>query len=289
MGVKFDPLLGALRTTDSSSSGGMSIGSTVTSGTAKSVLFIDGSGNLAQDNANLYYDSATKILTLGTLGAALGSVLSVGTTSASATATMAQFTMQGSLATNANPQVLNFLLNDTSTNNVGTLIGINGISQKSGASGNVTSLSAVTGNVRLTAGATATNMIGVSGAARVTNASNATAVTLFSALAPLTTSAGLIGTIYGYRAAALKITGVTTAYGFAQDGTTDLNYFLGKAGFGLTGPTAYIHTAAGTAAANTAPIKLTAGTNLGTPEDGVFEYDGTHLYFTIGATRNTLI
>jgi hypothetical protein len=42
---------------------------------------------------------------------------------------------------------------------------------------------------------------------------------------------------------------------------------------------------AGTASAGTAPLKLTSGTNLTTDEAGVFEYDGTSLYFTDDATN----
>ena len=45
---------------------------------------------------------------------------------------------------------------------------------------------------------------------------------------------------------------------------------------------ALLRLGAGTAAANTAPLKFTAGTNLTTPENGTFEYDGSFLYFTIG-------
>lgn len=44
--------------------GSMTIGSAVGSGTAKSVLFIDGSGNLGQDNTSFQYDSSTHFLTL---------------------------------------------------------------------------------------------------------------------------------------------------------------------------------------------------------------------------------
>jgi membrane protease subunit (stomatin/prohibitin family) len=55
-----------------------------------------------------------------------------------------------------------------------------------------------------------------------------------------------------------------------------------------TQPTARLHIAAGSATAGTAPIKLTAGTVNTSPEDGAFEYDGTNLYFTIGATRRTI-
>lgn len=57
---------------------------------------------------------------------------------------------------------------------------------------------------------------------------------------------------------------------------------------GTTTPTALIHLAAGTATANTAPLKLTAGTNLTTPENGAFEFDGTNLYFTTGGVRKTV-
>jgi hypothetical protein len=54
----------------------------------------------------------------------------------------------------------------------------------------------------------------------------------------------------------------------------------GAVGVGVTAPTAALHLKAGTATANTAPLKLTAGTNLGTTEAGAIEFDGTHLYFT---------
>jgi hypothetical protein len=59
-------------------------------------------------------------------------------------------------------------------------------------------------------------------------------------------------------------------------------------GTGTTAATAKLHLAAGTAAANTAPIKLTAGTNMATPENGAFEFDGTNLYFTVGGVRKTV-
>lgn len=55
-----------------------------------------------------------------------------------------------------------------------------------------------------------------------------------------------------------------------------------------TDPTAYLHISAGTATAGTAPLKLTSGTNLTTPENGAFEFDGTNLYFTVGGVRKTV-
>ena len=53
-------------------------------------------------------------------------------------------------------------------------------------------------------------------------------------------------------------------------------------------PTAHLHIAAGTATSGNAPLKLTAGTNLTTPENGAFEFDGTNLYFTVGGVRKTV-
>ena len=62
-----------------------------------------------------------------------------------------------------------------------------------------------------------------------------------------------------------------------------------KVGIGVDTPTARLHLAGGSSTANTAPLKFTSGTLLSSAEDGALEYDGTHLYFTIGSTRNTII
>jgi hypothetical protein len=55
----------------------------------------------------------------------------------------------------------------------------------------------------------------------------------------------------------------------------------GNVGIGLTSPTAVLHLKAGTATANTAPLKFTSGTLLTTPESGTIEFDGTDFYLTI--------
>jgi hypothetical protein len=64
-----------------------------------------------------------------------------------------------------------------------------------------------------------------------------------------------------------------------------LNPIGSGVGIGMTAPTASLHLPAGTATANTAPAKLTAGTLLATPEIGAIEFtdDGTtaHLYCTV--------
>ena len=56
-----------------------------------------------------------------------------------------------------------------------------------------------------------------------------------------------------------------------------------RIGVGVVAMTAVLHLKAGTAAEGTAPLKLTAGTNLTTPEAGAVEFDGTNLYFTTAA------
>ncbi|HWK08243.1 MAG TPA: hypothetical protein VNS58_31670, partial [Puia sp.] len=62
----------------------------------------------------------------------------------------------------------------------------------------------------------------------------------------------------------------------------------GNVGIGTTTPTAALHLPAGTATANTAPLKFTSGTNLTTPENGAVEFNGTHFYGTVGSTRYQL-
>jgi len=64
-------------------------------------------------------------------------------------------------------------------------------------------------------------------------------------------------------------------------GTPDLRIdSSGNVGIGTTSPTAVLMLKAGTATASTAPLKLTSGTNLTTPEAGAVEYDGTVFYGT---------
>jgi len=62
----------------------------------------------------------------------------------------------------------------------------------------------------------------------------------------------------------------------------------GKMGIGTTSPTAMLQLRAGTATAGSAPLKLTAGTNMTTAEAGAVEFDGTDYYVTSGAVRYTL-
>lgn len=62
----------------------------------------------------------------------------------------------------------------------------------------------------------------------------------------------------------------------------------GRSIFGGTSPTAIVEIGAGTATAGTAPLKLTSGTNLTTPESGAIEFDGTNYFVTSSTTRYTV-
>ena len=78
---------------------------------------------------------------------------------------------------------------------------------------------------------------------------------------------------------------------FRTNNTTKMSISnAGQVGIGIgnSSPSAFLHLPAGTATAETAPLKLTSGTNLTTPEDGAFEFDGTNLYFTVGGVRKTV-
>lgn len=55
----------------------------------------------------------------------------------------------------------------------------------------------------------------------------------------------------------------------------------GQVGVGITAPTAYLHIKAGTNAAGTAPIKLSAGAVNDVPESGTIEFDGTDFWLNV--------
>jgi hypothetical protein len=70
--------------------------------------------------------------------------------------------------------------------------------------------------------------------------------------------------------------------------TTNITLSGSYTGMFETSPTALLHVGAGTT--TLAPMKLTSGTNLTTPEAGTIEWDGTNLFITqtTGPTRKTI-
>ena len=79
--------------------------------------------------------------------------------------------------------------------------------------------------------------------------------------------------------------------GFNQGKTTPNLIIKGSnknVGIEVASPTAALHLPAGAAAASSAPLKITSGTVLTTPEAGAFEYDGKLGYFTPAGTARAL-
>lgn len=73
---------------------------------------------------------------------------------------------------------------------------------------------------------------------------------------------------------------------------TGYDVTFGSTGLGIrvSNPTAALTLPAGQAAANSAPLKFTSGTNLTTGEAGAMEYNGTNLFFTrTGTTRENVL
>lgn len=92
------------------------------------------------------------------------------------------------------------------------------------------------------------------------------------------------GDTYWWGATGLTVGNTTGAAAAVARLNSTGRMFIG----GSTSPTAVIHLKAGTAAASTAPLKFTSGTNLTTPENGTVEYDGTNYFVTSGGVRHTL-
>lgn len=174
-----------------------------------------------------------------------------------------------------------------------------GITVAGGNAGGDNTINRLGGTVAVTAGSSAGSSAGASisitsgtgGIGTVTTGATGGALTIQAGTGGANTTGGAGGnlTLNG----GIQGAGGTTGGGiivFKVAATTSLSeaWRIDNAG-GFTNKgataTAFIHLAAGTATASTAPIKLTTGTLLGTPETGAIEFASSHLYFTIGSTR----
>jgi hypothetical protein len=77
---------------------------------------------------------------------------------------------------------------------------------------------------------------------------------------------------------------VNAIYGI-NNNASGASISAGNIGLYVQVPTARLHLPAGGTVAGTAALKLTTGNLLSVVENGVFEYNGTNLYFTIGGVR----
>lgn len=106
------------------------------------------------------------------------------------------------------------------------------------------------------------------------------AITIFNIVPTLTSVLGNL-TAFLYDPTITSVTGIH--YGIILDAPC-LNSFNA----GVTPTNAFVSIGAGTTAL--APLKLISGTNLTTPVNGCFEYNGTNLFFTrTGAARENII
>ena len=130
----------------------------------------------------------------------------------------------------------------------------------------------------------------------VTAASNITDITGFRARDMIKEAGPTVTNQVGFSVDDLTI--ATNAYGFISTLVAGANkwamYRAGAAksildgkryigGTSAVSPTATVHIQAGTTAANSAPIKIVAGSLMTTPEAGAIESDGTHIYWTTAA------
>ncbi len=102
-------------------------------------------------------------------------------------------------------------------------------------------------------------------------------------------TSGQIGLIYSDTASVASQIAFWTYSGTAWGERVRFN--TTGVGIGVTAPSARLHLAAGTATANTAPLKFTSGTSLTTATAGAVEFTTDDLYFTIttGAARKGFI
>jgi len=79
---------------------------------------------------------------------------------------------------------------------------------------------------------------------------------------------------------------------FANDDSADVKTIVagtgGKVGVGVDAPTAVLHLKAGTASEGTAPLKLTSGAALTTPETGAIEFHDDRFYITNKSVRKAI-
>jgi len=186
--------------------------------------------------------------------------------------------------------VISGMLGETSLGGSGTITSGTGIIATifiaSGATGTITTargLNAQANLANLASGQTiTTSTLGNFGL--TAQGAGSTITTLQGINIARPTSSGTIGTTYGIFIANQTSAGGThtnVPYGLYQAGTGDRNYFGSPVGIGQTAPTALLHIKAGTATANTSPIKLTSGPLLTTPEVGAIEFLTDKKYFTI--------
>jgi len=352
------------------SSSGTSIGGPITGGTTGSVLFVNPSGTIAEDNANFFWDATNNRLAIGLIAPAAKAhiisttqqlrigydtsnyystaVSSAGNVVLTTFGTTPLLTLNTRLTQNYNPgtypasAVRAFLQSTQASGDAGgttnlrafenqvLIDGANNLSAAYGcasavyAQGSGGTLNSQNGywaylGVTSAMGVGTANMYQTGGT--VTGAGNIGALNYFAAspLSGYSSTGDITGAITGInlslnisRAAATTFTGVhvgnqtkgsgnmisyrgaiaaaTGAWNLYMDGTAQ-NYLAGNLGIGVTVPTSVLHLKAGTATANTAPLKFNTGALLTAPEAGAVEFltDSYYVTTTTGTIRRMVV
>lgn len=235
---------------------------------------------------NAFFGGAGNFTMSGSSNVAIGASSLISATSGGTNTAVGASSLQNNTTGTANSAVGNNALKSTTTGNFNAAFGYGAMLNNTSGGGN-----AAFGQGALSAGTTGddNNAFGQGCANHVTTGSCNCAIGT-QALSTITTGNYNIG--IGYLAdvpnAAMdgQMSIGNAIYGTGNTGTLT-TVSTGNIGLYTKAPTARLHLPAGTAAANTAPLKLTAGTNLGTPENGAIEFDGSAVYITIGGVRKT--
>lgn len=272
--------------------GGVDIGDSVVGGTSGSVLFVDSSGNLAQDNTNFRWDDTNDNLTIGTSAVTTSRKLNVQSTVASPATS--QFTETVGLTITGSTAAISSAQNISLTANPG-----------SGESVSATFISAQSNQTTVSGSGTITQLNNIDARMfAISSSTNLTKGIAFYVRTPFFFSyTGTVTDMYGLYIQAQNRAGITNGWGVYQEDATDKNYFNGKTGIGTNSPGGRFQVTSATAAEIPSIIKGAASqsANLtewqnssGTPltyiePDGEFIIDQDSKALKLGADQDATI
>lgn len=297
---------------------------TTTAFTPGSVVFAGASGGYSQDNANLFWDDTNNRLGIGTASPSYRLHIPQTSTVTSGTDTnlYSALTTTTSASTATHTSILGDLSARPASGNTLTAARAGYYQADNDGVGTVTSLYGINTFARNTVTGAVTTIYGnFSLSQNISSGSIGAAYGVYASVdnrstGPITTSYGLrsnttndgggtltaayglyvtttntvstIGTWYGIRIGAVSGNAPSARRPLYIDDTGNV-YFAGGLGIGVSSPTARLHLPAGTATANTAPLKFTSGTLLTTAEAGAVEFlvDAFYGTITTGAARKT--
>lgn len=275
--------------------GGLNVGTTaIGSGSVGGLLF-QGTGNLLQQNSNLNWDNTNLRLAIGTptqaYTLAVNGKLRVSSNNYWVNGQGSAFQVDGT----ASFSDTLYMVSNKAIQWGSTLTQISGFTSLNfrGNSGSNGMTLFSTGNLLVQTGGTQTDAgfkLDVNGTSRIQSSLTLGTSSVVTAFLTSATTQGLQITSTYFTDFVFGSTKVAriSSNSFGLNSFINVNIAFGFDPTSTTPASAKIEIGAGTSTAGTAPLKLRAGTNLTTPENGAFEYDGTNLYFTTGGIRKTI-